>query len=242
MIESKESLELIDFKDSKPINLDNISDDVIKAIRIIGISLRKHIFFVKMIEPVIPMKVKGLTEIFDQKLLSHCIGKYIMNNYEIGKTLEFNLDDIVHQIHALTNEAFARVFKSFPLEKDDNNYPLFLLSQVCDTDTFNSHLVGESVKHLIKIRKKYPTFLANEIHNMLGLNTNLPLNDMEISALYEYLGVKKCIYIHILLNLLFDLKQYMKVLSKELIYFDEIKEIIDSHWFFLLLLTYTIEI
>lgn len=116
-----------------------------------------------------------------------------------------------------------------------NGYPINLLSTVCKTTHKNAHIIGESMKKFIHMRKTYTNWMPVELQ-MSTLCNNIDFDDTELQALYYYLGSRRRVYVDILTNCLLELRDHEKYLNFDNITIEQIITISKSSWMTLFLL------
>lgn len=165
---------------------------------------------------------------------------------ETKETHTITEEHVMACCNALCKIIITWAYTMFPPESDPeavkNSYPLMLVANMCKISHFYSRILGECVKHIIALRTTYPDFLPRELYNVIeGLtpltgSPNSPLTCMELTALHNYLGSRKSIYVHIFLNSAFELEQQIKILQQDRLTEFEMITLCKSSWFFLFLL------
>lgn len=216
--------------------------------------LELHPPFRGKIDEYDPVPVPEFNRSFEQKF-----AMYIGSNlkYRVERALLFSLTDyyviteidVIKESTALIQEMLNRGYNTFPpqgtIQHMLNGYPISLLSQVCGATLVNAHIIGESVKRLIELRKTYPRWMPDELQLCTQGNCPLtghkdsPLNQEELDALYRYLGSRKNIYVNLLLNCLFELSRHESFLNIFPMTSSSILTVGRSSWFYLFLFAHT---
>ena len=181
---------------------------------------------------------KELDRFFEQRLATYIKDKI--------RTYIITEDDVINGINILIKDVFHKSYDTFPSEKGHDNmlnsYPITLLSKVCNVRRTDAHIIGESVRGFVGIRRDHKKWLPPELINIiqgyipLTGHSNSPLTVDELEALHRYLGSKKNIYVHMLLNSLFEISQDIKVLNQDRLTENNILTICKSSWVYLVLL------
>jgi hypothetical protein len=218
--------------------------EALECLRRLSSALEKHEVARDILENIDQSYVPGLDRIFEQKL-----AMYVKMRVRSNKEWDIYIvtyDDVIDEVNNLIRSMFCTTART---NVNDRNiyhmliaYPMQILSTVCVSDFSHSYVMGESVKKLIEIRKTNTKWLPVEVQLCAQGNTNLvgadnsPLTEMELEALYRYLGSRKQIYVHILLNSLFELSRDKSMLDGIYLTEDQIIKICGSSWFYLFLL------
>lgn len=129
----------------------------------------------------------------------------------------------------------------YNMRKMLDGYPLQLLASICGTDQDRAYLTGESVKRFIDARKILHNWIPVELYDVIDNTIPLigheksPMTELELNAIYRYLGSKKNIYVTILLNTLFELEKHKKYIIMDIMDEETINKVCKSAWFFLFL-------
>lgn len=182
------------------------TQDAIDILKQLAENLEIHAAIVEHIEHLEPSENEQLDRIFEQKLATYI---------SITITTIVTYDNVVTRVnkllHDIINEGISQFVSDSGIPHMLNGYPIGILAAVCNTHKKNVHIMGESVKHFINFRKSFPTWLPCNLElatiggtPLIG-DINSPLDKLELEAIYDYLGSRKNIYVHILLNCLFEL-------------------------------------
>jgi hypothetical protein len=176
-------------------------------------------------------------------------------------------NDVMFCTNTFLTNTLYNLFALFPFNNTDlgirDNYPLLLLCRVCGTgdrieNIVDAHVIGEAVKTLIEIRSKagYKLRGSNPLPNELlhtsihplpnrlidvscGLANELPLTREELGALKRYLGTKRNVYVHILLNTLYEItrpEMRMTISNCTTLPIKQIELMCKSSWFCLFMM------
>jgi hypothetical protein len=212
--------------------------------------LEIHSAFREVIDPMKSLKIAELDREFEQKMAMY-ISLNIENAKQSIKSVRFYMIteiDVIVEINILIKTVLHNAYHSFPSENNIQNlrdgYPINILMAICNTKMTYARVIGESVRKFIELRRTYPTLLPPELSNIIEGNLSLtgqpnsPLTLSELEVLYKYLGVRKNIYVHILLNCLYEFSQHDKFMKKIHLTEEEIIILCTSSWLFLFLSSY----
>lgn len=218
----------------------SFSSEAIQSIRRISLVLECHPIFCDKIGKFEPYLISGLDSLFEQKFAT-CI----VNGLQLQSLTNYIVtsETVICHCNGLFSAVFRWALDTLP-PRDDikyllNNYPITLLEQICKIPCNYVHLIGESVKRFITLRKMYPNLLPHELYNVIEGNvpltgsSNSPLTTVELNAIYRYLETKKSIYVHILLNIGIELSRHIRYLTKYRLEEDDIVDMGKSAWLFL---------
>lgn len=218
--------------------------DAIDIIKKLAECLEPHApirFFMDLIEPIV---LPELERIFEQKLAMY-ISLNIKNSE--GKVYTINVDDVTREVTKLIQNVLHTCNKRIPPEGTRANmldgYPLFLLSQTCNTNMSNAHIMGECMRRFIQIRKTYKRWMPIDLQMCTISNCDLigapgsPLVQSELQALYRYLGAENRMYVTMLLNCLFELGEQEKFLGPHYMNQWDIIKVCKSSWLCLFMST-----
>jgi len=199
----------------------------------------------------LPLLIPEFDRIFEQKLamyISLCIRDRIEKKWLNGNIYIVTEEDVIIEINKLIKFVMNEALNSFPSENTIkcmlDGYPITLLSKICNSKPVYAHIMGESIRCLVELRATHKNWVPLELAGNLEGNTPLtgdpksPLDDMELDALYRYIGIRKSMYIHILLNSLFEFNQHNIYIQKCIMTENEIITICKSTWFYLFLFAY----
>lgn len=157
-----------------------------------------------------------------------------------------NFNNIIDENHVLSavldvikfvlGTCFSKVPQEGTILHMLDGYPINLLATICNTTHKNAHIMGESIKKFIKIRKHYRRWIPDELI-MTTIDNNLEIEDHEMEALYLYLGTRSKMYVTMLTNCLLELKDHDKYLNFDNITGKQIKLLCKSSWLSLFLLS-----
>lgn len=202
--------------------------------------LETHIAFRETVEDTAPLPIPNLERLFEQKLAMYIVSKILTSQSYVGLYIAYP-DDIIRGINTLFVNVLNRGYSTFMDEHLLDGYPVTLLTELSGASRFHTHIIGESMRRFVEIRKTHPDWLPDEFHNVVtGIfpltgHINSPLTQRELEALYRYLGAKKTIYVHILLNTLFELKEHEKRLNNRLLNEEQLCAVCKSSWLYLFL-------
>lgn len=187
------------------------------------------------------IKVQGLESILERKLVS-----YITHTLLLNESCTITESFVISRCYELFESVKSWSYELLSLETESqgitNNYPISLIANICKLPEKYVHMIGESVKYFIDVREEYPNCLPKQLYNViegrisLTGSPNSPLTEIELRALHRYLGSRKNIYVHMFLNMGFELKGFFHLLFKVLEE-DEIKILCNSAYIYLILLT-----
>lgn len=216
----------------------SITPDAISIINRFAEVIKGECLFKEVIEYSDPLEVSGLYGIFEQRFAMYIVSSIMKGKSYIRSYMAYP-SDIIRGINKLFSEVLNIGYSTFVEENLLDGYPITLLSEISGVSRFHVNIIGEAVRRFVEIRKSQPKWLPREIHNLLMGTVPLvgdrrsPLTKRELEAIYRYLGVRRTIYVHILLNTLFELKQHEKILNG-LMREDELYDVCRSGWLYLL--------
>jgi hypothetical protein len=212
--------------------------DAISVIRRFAEVIKEGVLFKEVVEDNDPLEITGLDGIFEQKL-----GMYIMSSILVGRSDIRSFmaypNDIIRGINTLFSDILNIGYSTFLEEDLLDGYPIALLTKISGASRFHVNIIGESVRRIIEIRRSQPKWLPSELNNvMIGAvplvgDKNSPLTERELDAVYRYLGVRKTLYVNILLNTLFELRQHENRLNRMMTE-EELCDVCRSTWVYLL--------
>ena len=219
--------------------------EAINLIKLFSEKMEQHGVFRDFIEPFIMIEIPELERIFEQKLAMFIslkvkerknVGEIIICDSDVTKSVTLLIHDIINMGNEILPEegTIAHML---------DGYPILLLSKVCDTNTFNAHIMGESMKKFIQIRKTHKDWLPIGLEITIFENCELvgeeksPLERYELDALFRYLNTNRSIYITMLLNCIFELREHERVLKCDNMKADDIIKVCNSSWLTLFLCT-----
>ncbi|CAH6420702.1 Hypothetical protein HVR_LOCUS1259 [uncultured virus] len=224
--------------------------DAVVLIKELGYYLEVHSAFRDKIENLTPIDLPEFDRIFEKRLAMY-ISLNIRNRSRDSYMLMLDgcytimIQDVINEMSVLIHDIINRSYGTFPNEASISymlsGYPTKLLSQICDTNMLNAYLMGESMRQFIIMRRTYPRFMPPELRMSTISNYPLvgdaksPVNDVELEALYRYLGSRKRLYVVMLLNCLHELKEHGKYLKTPALKIEEMILICKSGWFTLFL-------
>lgn len=219
-----------------------INDDI-DIFKRLARDLEPHFIFWELINNMKPLLIPEFDRIFEQKLVMYISINIKNRNPTVGSYI-MTKDNIIYEINNLVQETIDSIYSTFPTENSVkfllDGYPLLILTNICNSCSIHAHTMGESIRKFIEKRNTHPGWFPKELINITNGNTPLtgysssPLNNDELEALYRYVGSRKNIYIHMLLNALFELSEHSKLLQEDITE-DTISIICKSSWLYLLL-------
>ena len=223
--------------------------EAIGLIKRLGECLEAHALFRDFLELMSPVILPELERDFEQKLAMYISlnmknGKQMpvdtTGNFSQGEIYTVNDDNVTLQVTNLIRIVLNICYETIPPEGTISHmidgYPIYLLSKVCKTNLLNAHIIGESMRRFINIRKTYKRWLPVDLQMSTISNCdiigapNSPLLQHELLSLYRYLGSESCMYVTILLNCLFELGEHEKILASCELNPDNIIKICKSAW------------
>lgn len=170
------------------------------------------------------------------KLVVNYVVNFCLHNFI------FVIDDniVLNSLTKLIRECILEIYYEMPTMSDLNGYPIYVLSQVSGAPLEYCHMCAEIVKqYAIFVQtsnSKINTKLLNSTFGFVPLSGhhNSPLNGNEVTALLDYLGTKRKIYIELLLNTLYDM-YHSKIIKGDATSPDDFIIICNSPWMSLLL-------
>lgn len=230
--------------------------DAIALIKTFGEYLEIHHPFRDFVEMLEPVVVPELERFFEQKLAMY-ISLNLKNRIPrlreiLGTSCEDRVytvtdDDVTREVSCLIRTVLNVCYETIPPEGTISHmldgYPLLILSKACNTNMMNAHIMGESMRRFVQIRKTYKRWLPVDLQISTISNCDIvgapgsPLDQGELRALYRYLGEENRMYVIMLLNCLFELGDDEKVLAGRYMDPGSIIKICKSGWLCLFLST-----
>ena len=201
----------------------SFSAQSIKSIKMISQCISKHRMFFSVVYCMKELQNPIFATSTEKKL-----GMFIiLNNADVLESDDYVLrqEDVMKELTRL----LCRIFYNSLLTISENNeskdildgYALKILSNICGTLMSHTRIIGESVRKFVKTRDigVLPPELFNVIEGSCPLvdHPNSPLNKEELIVVYDYIGSRKNIYVHILLNCLYEMAKQCRMLSKSLL-------------------------
>jgi len=207
-------------------------------------NLEVFVQIVNLVDDYECFEMDGLNSIFEQKLATY-IGLKLNPKQQYCDNFIIRDQDILKEITNIINLVLDEYRFNF-YRIDDianmlNEYPINLLMVICKTEYNKAYLIGESVKRFIAVREILNNWIPVELYDVIESNMPLigheksPLTELELYALYRYLGSRKNIYVNILLNSLFELEKCNKFITAPIMNEEMICTVCKSSWFFLFL-------
>lgn len=224
----------------------NFYGNAIILVRKLAPYLEKHLLFRELIHGYQPIIIPEFEHEFEQKFAMLIALNVIKRKWYETICAITNSDVMIETniiLMDMINKSCTGIITEDSIEYLLDGYPIALLSDICRARKYHVHIIGESVKRFIIIRKKYPFLLPAELYNVIDSVVPLvgddksPLTQNELLALYRYLGTRKNIYIHTMLNCLFELSHKIEVFDNSSINEEDLIIIMKSSWLFLLLWT-----
>jgi|SRR3972149_2171479 len=218
--------------------------DAVDVLKRLAQSLEVHPPFCDMVDHCDPIALSDFDRTFEQKLATY-ISLEVKRYPFANKIIIITYDDIIREVDMFVKEVLQRGYDTFPSEGTMSHmldgYTISILADVCNTSYVNAHVMGESVRRLIELRKTYPKWLPSELqlisqgsYPLIG-HSNSPLTEIELKALHQYLGSRRDIYVHILLNGLFELSKHDDVVRSHSMTEQELLMVCKSGWLYLFL-------
>jgi hypothetical protein len=210
-----------------------------------------HFYPIRYPRVDIPLNLVSLESIelkndFEQKLAS------FINTNAIRECYENNISNsiiepynVLCEIYDLINNLIVENFNTLQSEDEIatmlQSYTISILSSICKTNPNNSRLLGEAMKKFIILRNNFFISIPKELSDITEGFSELvgseksPLTPIELNSIHHYLGSDKNIYVHILLNCLFDQFNYYNEIdnSESLTSEEKLIFLCKSKWFFL---------
>lgn len=230
----------IDIMDREMANLEISSnkyftDEALEILKKIADGLEIHISSNEVVDNMPPLTIQPLERIFEQKLAMYIVNRIRTGYYEIYPLISYL--DIITELNIFVRKMLQKALSNVPSEDSIDNlldsYPIGLVSKICKTSCFNGHIMGESVRKLIRMRQTHFTWFPKQLEHMTTGNGKLPLTSDELLAVKRYLGSSRNIYVHILLNSVYELGSHDYLLNYSIMDEDELLTIIKSSWFYL---------
>lgn len=209
-------------------------------------AIETHDIFRERVEDSPELQILELDRIFERKLamyISLKIGD--RTGYKYAGLQVVTEEDILTEICNMLQDVLQHGYNTFPpehsLEWMLNGYPLSLLMSICKSNRRCAHIIGESVRRFVKARKTHPSWMPMELSNITSGYTALvgdsaaPMNELELDALFRYVGSQRQVYIHILLNALAEITEHERILLQPKLTEDDIVTICKSSWLYLCL-------
>lgn len=227
----------------------SFTEEATEYIRIISEHMEQHGPFRDYLEKMDLISIPEFERNFEQKL-----AMYISLNIQNGifmmddnNMLIISSENVTQEVTILLHKILNLCCKTIPTEESISHmldgYPLSILADVCNTTKINSHILGESMRRFVQIRKTYKDWLPDNLQSSIIQNCSLvgepksPLNNIELDAIFRYLDTKSSLYVTILLNCLFELGEHGKFLRDFYMDIDTIIKICESSWLCLFLST-----
>lgn len=219
--------------------------EAIDLIKLFSEKMEQHGPFRDFIEPFSMIEIPELERTFEQKLAMFISlevkeredrGEIIICNSDVTKCITLLLHDVI-------NIGIIQLPEEGSIAHMLDGYPILLLSKVCDTNTFNAHIMGESMRKFIHMRKTYKDWLPVGLEITIFENCNLvgdaksPLEKYELDDILRYLNTNRSIYVTMLLNCIFELREHDRVLKCDNMKCDDIIKVCNSSWLTLFLCT-----
>lgn len=208
-------------------------------------SISIHKAFTNIIDNVPPINSNEIEGEFNKKLgmfVSLNINDRLQDNHP-NKVYNIKEEDVIIAVTTLFKNLLSVRYSRIPprdtIEYMLNGYPLSIISDVCQGRKGNSHVIGECVKKLIKMKIPTPPNLYNVIEGFVPLtgHPDSPLTCDKLECIHNYLGSKKSAYVHILLNCTYEISTHTEIMDKVKWTQDDILTICHSSWFFLFTIT-----
>lgn len=221
------------------------TQSAIDLLKRLCVYLTEHPIFHTIVEDFQLLMAVDLENVFDQKF-----GTYVSiqahnkrTNY-MGDLILYD-SNIIAETNRIINYGIYSAVKELPPENTIahmlDGYPITLLSTICGVDRYYVHNLGESMKSFIKVQQKHKRCIPRQLYSVIDSMVPLigheksPMTQDELDTVYKYLNCKKTIYVHILLNSLFELAHQVKYLNKSDITEEMINTICESSWLYLLI-------
>lgn len=148
--------------------------------------------------------------------------------------------EITVLIHDVIYKAHLALYPSGMIANTLDGYPTLLLSKVTGAPLNIVILIGQATRRFVAIRRDFPRRMPYELQRHTTGNCPLtgheksPLSREELEAISRYLGNSRGIYVHILLNCIFEFAEQEMLLRLRRMAVDEIITICQSGWFYLI--------
>jgi hypothetical protein len=222
----------------------SFTPEAVEMVKTLAIALENHVAFQEYLFRVDPLQISEFDRVFEKRLAMLVVTNVRKQDLTF-RTYLITKSQVETEVEIFFRLVIQISCDTFPSEEDPRHlfdgYPLHLLATTCSVDYPYAHMIGESVKHLIMMRKSYSHFLPAILYNVLEGNVpltghhNSPLMPNELEAIYRYLGSRKSMYVHILLNSLYEVSQQKEIVTKFPMSADDIILLCKSAWVFLLL-------
>lgn len=219
------------------------TDEAISIVKEFSDLIEIYGFFHDMLDQKPQLDIPEMTKKFQRQLAYHISESY--HRYSLNTII--TPDIVIDEIRKYIISAISNIFGMLPPEGSIKHmiegYPLQLLSTICNTSLFTTHMIGETMRKYITMRLNYIPRQLQSItqgnapllrteHNPGGL-----FESYELDAIYGYLGSRKMIYVHMMVNALYGFGQVIKILSSADCTYEDLRDICKSAWFYLLLYT-----
>lgn len=218
-----------------------MDDDTISLLIRFSKEMSKYDIFIRITSCYDKYELPFLITDFDKRFYRFICTK-IIYSYDLRDYYNIDIYDVVREINCVIQYIITEGYSSFqnikPIDFMLSNYPITLLSNICNSRNINTYILTESLKTFIKTQgnKRLPdklSLVSSSIIPLVG-HVHSPLDESELNALFEYLGTKKKSYVHILLNILYELSEQEKYLYEYMLCEDDLLQIIKSSWFYIL--------
>ena len=173
------------------------------------------------------------------------LARAIYEEIVYDSTLQYTvtIDEVIAAVSTILTQLFHEAscyIDESSIKTMLDSYPLTLLSEICKVTFDHASILGHNMKIFINLRDSGYSRLPKPFENIIGSTIPLtghpksPLTEHELQALFLYLGIRKRIYVELLLGCLFDLGQYLDKLNSALLNEEDIITVCNSGWFYLL--------
>lgn len=169
--------------------------------------------------------------IYDQVIYDNVLC-HTVTDIDVISAIDFIITKIFYEAFCYTNQSNITTML--------DSYPLTLLCEICNVQFEHGLILGHNMKAFISSRNLIPNWLPKPFENLLGNTIPLtghsksPLTNCELEALFRYLGIRKRIYVELLLGCLFELGQYFNKMHLVSLSESDIINVCNSGWFYLL--------
>jgi len=217
----------------------------IKLLKRIAEVFERHVIFREIVEDAGQLIIEGLDKIYEKKLAMF-MSINVMKRKNVVLYYIMDDDDIIDESNRMVKVIFRESYNTFASDRTIeyllDGYPIGLIAKICNTEHDRAHIMGECVRTFIELRDMGMYNIPKELYNVIEGNYPLvgheksPLNEAELNAIYRYLGSRKTIYVHILLNCLYEMTEHNIIMNNERLLEEDLKTICNSSWLYLFLI------
>jgi len=228
--------ELCDSSDEEAQFYVTFTQESIETVKTLSNTIYKHVSMWDQIRSFQPLINNVFVTLIEQKL-----AMFIAINNNANQKFVIYKEDVIKSFKLIIINLIYLGCNNF-LYDVPNTYEISILTKIFNCKHIYVHILIESIKIFIKIRKYHPKWIPLELNdvaenNIYVDNDKCPINKIELDILYRTLNSRKYIYVKILLGSLYEMKHHMKILfESNNISCENILEVCNSSWLSLFLL------